>query len=158
MRSVLLLLKARPGGKGGCRQTRAHQTRFTSEEDASMAKHTFLVLTNPVEGRDADYNDWYTNQHIPDVVSVPGIVAAQRFKLNDFQMAGAPSPWKYLAIYEIETDDLKATFDAMQARIGTDQMVMTDALDMEKLGTFVFTPITKMTTTEEVARSRRKAS
>ena len=124
-----------------------------------MARHKFLVLTNPVAGKDKEYNDWYTNQHIPDVVSVPGIVAAQRFKLNDFQMGtGSPSPWKYLAIYEIETDDLKGTFDAMQARVGTDQMVMTDALDMNSVGGFVFSPITNMATTEEVARTRRKAS
>ena len=124
-----------------------------------MAKHTFLVLTNPVEGKDKEYNEWYTNQHIPDVVSVPGIVAAQRFRLADFQMGnGEPSPWKYLAIYEIETDDLKATFDGMQALVGTDKMVMTDALDMNSVGGFIFTPITKMITTEEVARSRRKAS
>jgi hypothetical protein len=124
-----------------------------------MAKHTFLVLTNPVAGKEKEYNEWYTNQHIPDVVSVPGIVAAQRFKLADFQMGtGAPSPWKYLAIYEIETDDLKATFDAMQARIGTDQMVMTDALDMSSVGGFIYSPITQRTTTEEVARMRRKAS
>jgi len=124
-----------------------------------MAKHTFLVLTNPVEGKDKEYNDWYTNQHIPDVVSVPGIVAAQRFRLADFQMGnGAPSPWKYLAIYEIETDDLKATFDGMQALVGTDKMVMTDALDLNNVGGFIFSPITKMITTEEVARARRKAS
>lgn len=124
-----------------------------------MAKHKFLVLTNPVEGKDKEYNDWYTNQHIPDVVSVPGIVAAQRFKLADFQMGnGAPSPWKYLAIYEIESDDLKATFDAMQALVGTDKMVMTDALDMTSVGGFIYSPITNLVTTEEVARMRRKAS
>lgn len=124
-----------------------------------MAKHKFLVLTNPVEGKDKEYNDWYTNQHIPDVVSVPGIVAAQRFRLADFQMGnGAPSPWKYLAIYEIESDDLKATFDAMQALVGTDKMVMTDALDMTSVGGFIYSPITNLVTTEEVARMRRKAS
>ena len=36
-------------------------------------------------------------------------------------------------------------------------MVMTDALDMNSVGLVIFTPITKMITTEEVARSRRKA-
>ena len=123
-----------------------------------MAKHTFLVLTNPVEGKEKEYNDWYTNQHVPDVVSVPGIVAAQRFRLSDFQMGDAPSPWKYLAIYEIDTDDVKATFADMQSRIGTDKMIMTDALDMQNLSTFMYSPITELITTEQVARQRRKAS
>ena len=124
-----------------------------------MAKHTFLVLTNPVAGKEKEFNDWYTNQHIPDVVSVPGIVAAQRYKLADYQSGtGAPSPWKYLAIYEIEGDDLKAIFDGLQSRVGTDAMVMTDSLDMSSVGGFIYSPITERTTTEQVARMRRKAS
>jgi len=123
-----------------------------------MAKHTFVVLTNPVEGRDHDYNEWYNNQHIPDVVSVPGIVAAQRFRLNDFQMPGPAAQWKYLAIYEIDTDDVKATFDDLASRAGTDRMVLGDALDTNNVATFLFTPITKLVTQQEVERERRKAS
>jgi hypothetical protein len=41
-----------------------------------MAKHVFVVLTNPVEGKEDTYNDWYTNVHLGDVLKVPGIVAA----------------------------------------------------------------------------------
>jgi hypothetical protein len=37
-------------------------------------------------------------------------------------------------------------------------MVMTDALDMTSVGGFIYSPITQRTTTEEVARMRRKAS
>jgi hypothetical protein len=29
-----------------------------------MAKHVFVVLTNPVEGEEDTYNDWYTNVHL----------------------------------------------------------------------------------------------
>jgi hypothetical protein len=124
-----------------------------------VEKHTFLVLTNPVAGKERDYNDWHTNQHIPDLVSIPGIIAAQRFKLADFQMGtGAPPPWKYLAIYEIETDDLKSVFDDMQARAGTDAMVMTDALDTSSVAGFIYSPITQRTTKEDVARMQRKPS
>src|SRR5215469_214807 len=80
------------GQEAGCNKA-AGQTIFCRRGGLVMAKHTFLVLTNPVQGKEKEYNDWYTNQHIPDVVSVPGIVAAQRYKLADFQMGtGAPSP------------------------------------------------------------------
>ena len=44
-----------------------------------MAKYTFVVLTNPTSGKEAEYNKWYNDQHIPDVLNVPGFVAAQRF-------------------------------------------------------------------------------
>ena len=29
-----------------------------------MAKHVFVVLTNPLEGKEDAYNDWYTNVHL----------------------------------------------------------------------------------------------
>ena len=54
-----------------------------------MAKHVFVVFTNPVEGKDATYNDWYDNRHLPDVLDVPGFVSAQRFRLSDTQRAAA---------------------------------------------------------------------
>ena len=36
-----------------------------------MAKHVFVVLTNATPGKDEAFNDWYTNQHIPDVLAIP---------------------------------------------------------------------------------------
>ena len=46
-----------------------------------MPKYTFMVLTNPVEGQEDIYNDWYNNRHLADVLKVPVFVSAQRFKL-----------------------------------------------------------------------------
>ncbi len=74
-----------------------------------MPKCTLLVLTNPVEGREETFNDWYTNTHLKDVLAVPGIVSAQRFKLAGTQLAPAPHPWSYLALYDVETDNLDQT-------------------------------------------------
>ena len=70
-----------------------------------MAKYNFVVLTNPTQGKEAEYNDWYNNIHIPDVLNVKGMVGAQRFRLADQQMGGKPQH-SYLALYEIETDNL----------------------------------------------------
>ena len=44
-----------------------------------MAKYTFVVLTNAVEGKDDAFDEWYTNTHLGDVLAVPGFVSAQRF-------------------------------------------------------------------------------
>ena len=106
-----------------------------------MAKHVFVVFTNPVSGKDGTYNDWYTNQHLPDVLNVPGFVSAQRFKLSDTQRAAGPFPWQYLALYQIETDDLQKTLATLAERSGTSAMVMSDALAAERLA-WVFDPIT----------------
>ena len=65
-----------------------------------MAKYTFVVLTNAVEGKDDAFDEWYTNTHLGDVLAVPGFVSAQRFKLTDVQRAKPPHPFRYLALYE----------------------------------------------------------
>ena len=52
-----------------------------------MAKYTFVVFTNPVAGKEDEFNDWYNRHHIPDVLNVPGIVSGHRFKLADTQFS-----------------------------------------------------------------------
>ncbi len=106
-----------------------------------MAKHVFVVMTNATGDRDAEFNKWYDNQHIPDVLRIPGIVAAQRFKISNAQLGDAKSQWKYLALYELDTDDPAASLKELQARIGTPAMVMSDTLDMGSIGAFMFSAI-----------------
>jgi hypothetical protein len=106
-----------------------------------MAKHVFVVLTNSVEGQEDAFNEWYDNTHLGDVLKVPGFLSAQRFKLSDTQWGDPPFPWRYLALYEIETDDLAATMAELKARSGTSQMVLSSALSPDFLA-WMFQPVT----------------
>ncbi len=92
-------------------------------------KYTYVFFTNAVAGRDDDYNDWYTNQHLPDVLKVPGFVAGRRFRLSEAGLMGAAPSHRYLTIYEVETADPEATLAELQAR--APEMVMSDALNIE---------------------------
>lgn len=74
-----------------------------------MPKHMLVVLSNAVEGRDDEFNDWYTNRHLDDVLQLEGMVAAQRFELD----SGEDGPHRYLAIYE--ADDLETAQRALDA-------------------------------------------
>lgn len=94
--------------------------------------YKFVVLTNPVEGREAEYNDWYDGVHLRDVTAIPGILRAERFELADSQRS-FPQPYKYLAIYEIETDDLQWVADEIGRRAGTATMVISPAMAQEKM-------------------------
>lgn len=49
--------------------------------------------------READWNRWYEEKHVPELLTVPGIVSCTRY-----QQRGAPG--RYLAAYEIEGPDV----------------------------------------------------
>ena len=92
-----------------------------------------LVLANPAEGQDAAYNAWYSDRHIPDVLAVPGFVAARRFRLAA-QTAGKPSPWRYMATYELEAERLPEIRAEMAARSGGP--LMPDSPSVQRAGMY----------------------
>jgi hypothetical protein len=121
-------------------------------------KYTFVVLTNPTPGKDAEFNRWYNEQHIPDVLNAAGFVCAQRFKLSDTQNnPKVDQTHKYLALYEIETDDLQASLRDLQSRAGTPDMVMSDAIDLKGANARIFEPVAEKVQSKDVARPRRAA-
>jgi hypothetical protein len=99
-----------------------------------VARHVCLVLTNPVEGRDDEFNEWYEQQHLDDVLRVPGFVAAQRFRLS----GGQSGTHRYLAIYEIETDDIDATNAGLIGAAGTPAMMLSEAMDLSSFSVTYF--------------------
>jgi hypothetical protein len=64
-------------------------------------KKILVVLSNPYDGRDEEFNEWYSYVHIRDVMRSRSAIAVQRFKLADDQLPGAGAiEHRYLAIYE----------------------------------------------------------
>lgn len=105
-----------------------------------MSRHIFIVITNPVSGREEEYNRWYSGRHLQDVLNSPGFVAAQRFKLAADTANG--SPGSYLAIYEMETDDPQAAVAALTAAAQSGRIEISPALDAVNVMASIFTPIT----------------
>ena len=103
-------------------------------------RYVIAVMTNPMPGREDEFNAWYDTQHIPDVLTIPGVVAAQRFQLAPAQRMEPPYPYAYFAFYEVETDDLPAVVEDMRQRGGTPLMPISDALDERRL-TLFFAPM-----------------
>jgi hypothetical protein len=68
-----------------------------------MARNFLVVMTNPVIGREEEFNDWYDNIHLPEIVRRDGMISAQRFKLSDIQV-NADAPFKYMAMYELSAE------------------------------------------------------
>ncbi|MES2272248.1 MAG: hypothetical protein V4533_15345 [Pseudomonadota bacterium] len=89
-----------------------------------MARYKMLVLSNPVDGRDDEFNSWYDNVHLPDVFRVPGVIGAERFRMQ------SGDGWKYLAIYELDCDDNAVVEAELMKRAGSAEMAMSEAFDM----------------------------
>ena len=106
-----------------------------------MGKYNLIALTNPIDGLDDEFNDWYTNEHLDDVLKLPGVMAAQRFCLNDVQHHRGPLEWKYMAVYEIEIDDISETLSALTAASGTEAMKLSPALSDQRM-VWIYKPIT----------------
>lgn len=95
-----------------------------------MGHSLLLAFTNPASAEQEDaYNDWYTNVHVPDLLEIPGIGAARRYRLSDLELTpGAPvSENKYLAVYEIEGDVDSARAE-ISKRTRSGEMKISDAL------------------------------
>jgi hypothetical protein len=97
-----------------------------------MPRFKMIALTKPVEGREDEYNDWYQNTHLPEVCALPGMVGAQRYKLAAPLQGYDERP--YLAIYDIETDDIRQTL----AGFGTASLTPGEASDNAGAYTVVF--------------------
>lgn len=80
-----------------------------------MATHMFVVFTECKPGGEAEFNDWYDNQHNPEVLKMPGFVAVQRFRVLP-EPDEADPPSRYLALFEIETTDIAATLAEARRR------------------------------------------
>lgn len=103
--------------------------------------YKFVVLSNPVAGQEDEYNEWYNDVHLGDVLKVKDIIGAQRFTLSDTQVPDFATPWKYMAIYEIETDDVAAVIADLKSRSGTALMQMSDAINREDIQPAIFATI-----------------
>jgi hypothetical protein len=90
----------------------------------------YLVFTNPVsEEREDEYNEYYSDVHAPEVVQSHGFVSARRFRLSDAQQpAGVLAQYKYVTIYELDSDDLPATFEQHAARRQAGSLTHSDSI------------------------------
>ena len=102
-----------------------------------------LVFSNPFEGKDDEFNEWYDNIHLPEVLAMPGVISAERFDLRPLARTDANTPeFRYLAIYKMEGDP-----DVLLAKISegvrSGAIVMSDTFDARGSRLSFWTPRSK---------------
>ena len=83
-----------------------------------MASICFSVFTRPMPVREAEYNVFYNEKHMPDVIRVPGFISGQRFHLVSNESHNRDIP-PYLVVYDFKSYDLSATIAEIRRRAKT---------------------------------------
>ena len=66
------------------------------------AEGFLLNAMNVVPEHEAEFNEWYNTEHIPQLAAVPGVIMARRFHATAANR-------KYVALYHLESPDVQAT-------------------------------------------------
>lgn len=100
-----------------------------------MRDYVLVVYSNPAPGREQEYNDWYNDQHLRDVLAQPGYVSARRYKLTEFKLDAAMPDvsHQYVAFYFMRTDNPEKALDDMKTRVETGVIGLTDAMQPDFL-------------------------
>lgn len=95
---------------------------------------TMVVHISPAsEEVEAEFNRWYDEVHIPQVVErIPGVVRATRLRQTAEQLlpSEALEVRRYLTLYELDTTDLQATADRLGEALGDGTLDMSPSVDM----------------------------
>jgi hypothetical protein len=109
-----------------------------------MAIYQYIIMVSAAPGRLEEFERWYDNEHLRDVVAVPGVRSAKRYRL--LSELGAEYEverprWNSLSIYELETDDPVSLARHIRSLAGTAAMPMSDAVTkvgmLKMVGEFV---------------------
>lgn len=102
-------------------------------------KQLLIVLANAVDGREAEFNEWYTYVHVRDVMRSRSAIAVQRFRLAAQQIEGRPLPeHRYLAMYE--ADD-HAGLTEGHAEVFTPAMPISNAFRFDDMREAYYEPL-----------------
>ncbi len=100
-----------------------------------MVRHILLAITDCTPGEERKFHDWYDTQHLPDVLAIPGFVRAERFA-GVPNTSGEEPAHRFLAIYEIDTEDIAATMADL--RTAAKGMEFTDVFDRSATAAFCY--------------------
>ena len=103
-----------------------------------MPRYKFIVMSSPIESGVEEFNRWYAARHLPDMLAVPGIVSAERGQIVAGMSEDGSAAPRYVATYEIQSDDIMATLTDLNSRADTDAMQMSETIDRTSITTFLY--------------------
>ncbi len=81
----------------------------TGEPPARDASYLYIVKMDIAAEFEQEFNEWYSQEHVPGLASTPGCLRARRFRAVE----GKP---KYMAVYELENPGVPSSAAWAKAR------------------------------------------
>ena len=100
-----------------------------------MADALLIVFSNPTADADqAEFNRWYADVHVPDILRLGGATSARRYKSSGVALLpGIPEPGQYVAVYQVEAEteaDVQALAGKLQAGLAAGEADISPTFDM----------------------------
>jgi hypothetical protein len=106
-----------------------------------MSRNVLVVLSDPVPGLEDEYNQWYDEVHLPEVLALEGFTSAARFVVPGPSGLARPRlRQKYLAVYGISGDVADATASLRDA-VRSGRIVLPACIDSDSICITPFSPV-----------------
>ena len=93
-----------------------------------MADALMIAYSSAVPGRDAEYDRWYEENHVPDIrAAIPSITAVHRYRQVD--LTGGSDRIRYVAVYDLGDVDVATAAGQLAAAAAAGRLRPTDAMD-----------------------------
>ena len=109
-----------------------------------MRRFKMLVFSEPFADREDEFNEWYTGRHLADICALEGFASAQRFKLHGVSMGKTLN--RYLAIYDVETDDPDWVIENMFAHKDTPGMPIDASFNLDATTVMLYEEMSDLVT------------
>ncbi len=98
-----------------------------------MQRGILAVQTSPKPGEDEQFNDWYNTAHVPEILASEGFLLGRRFRaVRAPGDTGSNTNWlKYVAVYDIESNDLAASYASLTERFRSGTMTPADHVSVD---------------------------
>lgn len=97
-----------------------------------MANYILMVQLEVADEHAAQFNRLYDSEHVPNLLSVDGVVSAQRYELD----SSADDQLRYLAIYELERPGIPDSDEWKKAATTPDWMAVRTCITARRRGVF----------------------
>lgn len=101
----------------------------------------FFVFSEPKKGMEREFNEFYTETHIPEICGIDGIQSGQRYEA--VAGTGFTPVRKYLAVYNWDSSDIAGTEARLLENLKSGRVAANPYLDPESVWAWMYQPLAR---------------